>query len=170
MSEDTRLRLVAEVARAAAHISAPLLRVLGLSRRHAPPGIGPHEGRELALFIEGRKPLAILDQWGDHSGFDRLVAEGRACLHTILVPIRVRRTDIPGRLLGLSKPAKAELRFYASQGNEWRLQAIANIYTSHSGLRQFTTFEHATIGWLLGYSDVEIAAFLEWSAPGPAIG
>lgn len=48
-----------------------------------PPGIGPHEGRELALMLAGKKPLAMFnDDWPTdweppEIAFDPYVAEGR---------------------------------------------------------------------------------------------
>lgn len=162
MSEVFGAEPFARFAREFERVVVSVLAKVGLVAPKPPKEIGPHESRELALFLEGRKPLVLLSEWDDCAAFDGLVEQGGACLRTACVPIKLRREGFAGRVFGLTEMSEHELRFYAAPADHWRLEAIATIYASHFGKRRFTEFEHATIGWLLGYSEGEIAAFLDW--------
>lgn len=47
---------------------------------------------------------------------------------------------------------------YTTPGQEWRLEALRALYLA-GGPK--TSFDHAVIGWLLGYSNEDIEAFLD---------
>lgn len=118
-----------------------------------PPGIGPHEGRELALMLAGRKPAAM---FVDVSPLDETA------------PIRLFRPHVRcGRLIGRIDhfAQRPNLRFrivyYARRGQSWRIERLREL---HRGLfvagERWTDADDIETGRLLGYAEAEIVAFL----------
>lgn len=136
-----------------------MLRLFRRNEQKPPASIGPHEGRELQLMLAGMKPLALVSNSYRWSPFDKAVATGQLIAASVQVPMHQLRRDLLGRLFGLFEPGLAEVRFYALPQHEARLRALCEIYAHPRPA--FGEFQHATIGWLLGYTDVEIAAFLD---------
>ena len=123
--------------------------------------IGPHEGRELALMREGKKPLAMfLDNVPrdfalfPEAEFDSLVAEEKLVKHVSMTAF-----PDPGGKAGNEISHRRVL--YALPGEEWRIQAfllVQEIYDSQvPGWRPDL---ERVIGRLLGYSDEDIEDFL----------
>ena len=86
-----------------------------------PPGIGPHEGRELELMLAGKKPLAMFnDDWPaelerPEIAFDSHVAEGRFVKSVVVFPVPP------------SNPPQLRYYFYALPGEEWRISRLIEI-------------------------------------------
>jgi hypothetical protein len=121
-----------------------------------PPGIGPHEGRELELMLAGKKSLAMFnDDWPEEmeppeSVFDPYVAAGRFVKNETFVPLPAFRDGL------------LRYYFYALPGEEWRIdrmiEILKKIFVEHFP----TTPELETeTGRLLGYDDADISLFLE---------
>lgn len=124
----------------------------------APPdGIGPHEGRELELMLAGRKPAAMLSDTIPTScpipdlAFAPYVKSGAI----------VRREEIyrkPGDFYAL------RMVYFALPAEAWRLDALHAIHrATFNGLRLCTDADEIEIGPLLGYSEEEIQAYLDWT-------
>ncbi|NMM45223.1 hypothetical protein HH303_12085 [Rhodospirillaceae bacterium KN72] len=127
------------------------------NRPYVPPEIGPHERRELELMLKGIKPLAMFADvvspsfhWPD-AKFEPHVRSGRI----------IKREYLKETLDG--KYTFREL-YYALPNEVWRIERAHELSNLH--------FDHwseavpkicAEMGKLLGYSDHEIAVFLEWS-------
>lgn len=122
-----------------------------------PPGIGPHEGRELELMLSGKKPVAM---FGDAVGsayeppeadFAPYVAAG-----TIIRWEAIYRPPEPG--------LPCWFVYFARAGEEWRIDALHRINERLLLRRERTTPDtEREIGCLLGYSDAEIDQFLRWT-------
>ncbi|MBB4285815.1 hypothetical protein [Roseospira goensis] len=114
-----------------------------------PAGVGPHEGRELALMLAGEKPLALFCDivpspyvWPDDR-FAPHVATGR------LVMWEYREPTPDGR-------HTVRWLYYALPGEEWRIDR------AHA-LRAVPGEEACTeLGRLLGYREADIRAFVAW--------
>jgi len=129
--------------------------------KEIPPGIGPHEGRELELMLAGTKPLAMFNDdlpegmEPPEISFDPYVAEGRFVKGEIVVP--------------LSAPDQTHLRyyFYALPEEEWRIDRLSQIEHDIFVENVSTTPELETeIGRLLGYDEADIQIFLDrWFNP-----
>lgn len=120
-----------------------------------PPGIGPHELRELELMLAGKKPLAMFydglaARWIiPEAEFEPYVQAGRIVKHVIITP------DCGGM--------DSICVYYALPGEEWRIDALEAInHATRSGARPATDQDDIETGRLLGYSEDEIAAFLAW--------
>ena len=121
-----------------------------------PPGIGPHEGRELELMLSGKKPLAMFnddlpeEMEPPEISFDPYVVEGRFVKAEKFVPEPAFKN---GRL---------RYYYYALPGEEWRIVRIIEIKRGHFERRERTTPELETeTGRLLGYDDADIAVFVD---------
>ncbi|MGF6440723.1 hypothetical protein [Paraburkholderia youngii] len=101
--------------------------------------------RELELFREGVNPLALVTEWDDATGFERLVTEGRAHVRVLTLPMLRRRVGIAGALLGVSEDSTTELRFYARPSDTWRPDAIADLHAQSSD-SALTPRERVAIG------------------------
>ncbi|WP_370152058.1 hypothetical protein [Ferrovibrio sp.] len=120
-----------------------------------PAGIGPHDGRELDLMLAGRKPLAMFYDVVPASielpeaDFAPHVASGRL----------IRREEIyPGR--SGSQPLR--YIYYALPAEAPRIDRLHTINAAiHGGARKATEADDIEIGRLLGYSEAEIAAYVE---------
>jgi hypothetical protein len=121
-----------------------------------PPGIGPHEGRELDLMLRGEKPLAMFCDvvpsgydWPDEA-FAPHVAAGRIVSKEVLTPTPDGRHTV--RYL-----------YYALPDEAWRIDAIHALVATGEQDADRTETE-ARIGRLLGYRDEDIQTFLRWAA------
>jgi hypothetical protein len=121
-----------------------------------PPGVGPHEDRELELMLAGTKPLAM---FGDAVGsgyefpeadFARYVGDGTIVRREVVY--HPRRQQVPCRYV-----------YFARAGEEWRIDAMHEI---HEGI--FVRGEGSSpdmerrIGRLLGYAEPDIEVWLAW--------
>lgn len=121
-----------------------------------PPGIGPHEGRELELMLAGKKPLAMFnDDWPEEmetpeTVFDSYLDEGRFMKDETFVPLPAFRD---GQL---------RYYFYALPGEEWRIarmiEILKKIFVDHFPTTPELEME---TGQLLGYDEADIAVFVE---------
>lgn len=120
-----------------------------------PEGVGPHEGRECAMMLAGTKPLAMFCEVATHadyfpeSDFAPHVASGRI----------LRREEL---YWGAKARIMTRCVFYALPGHEWRMEAAHAIQKAiFTGDRQGTASDDVQLGRLLGYTEGEIAAFLD---------
>lgn len=121
-----------------------------------PPGIGPHEGRELELMLAGEKPLAMFndhlpeDMEPPEVTFDPYVAEGRFVKDEIFVPSSAM------------KDGQLRYYFYALPNEEWRIKRLVELHLAFFVDRVPTTRELETeTGRLLGYDEADIAVFVD---------
>lgn len=117
-----------------------------------PPGVGPHEGRELELMLAGQKPLAmfydVIPASFDlpEADFAPHVASGRIVMREeIYTSVRTGDTS---RYL-----------YYALPSEAWRMNAMHRLqFAFHAGQRTTEAVE-IEIGRLLGYADADIQMF-----------
>ncbi|KAA5606457.1 hemin receptor [Roseospira marina] len=122
-----------------------------------PPGIGPHEGRELDLMLSGEKPLALFCDvvpsafdWPD-AQFAPHVAAGR-------IVAREFWTDGP------DDAHRVRHLYYAQPDEAWRIErAHALVTASFDSWGPEAAAACADLGRLLGYREADIQAFLDWS-------
>lgn len=120
-----------------------------------PPGVGPHEGCELDLMLGGEKPLAMFSGAADteyefpDAQFAPHVRSGRIVQREYRYPLLIRGTTRPMREL-----------YYALPGEEWRVFAMRALYARTKGKGRTDADTHE-IGRLLGYSEVEVQAYLD---------
>ncbi len=116
-----------------------------------PPGIGPHEGRELKLLLAGQKPLAKFRLDGLSEAYESQFREA------------VERGDI----LQFDFPAPERhlhRRYYCLRGEEWRVKVMELLERAASERRatDFTEEDwHRLDGSLLGYEKADIERFIE---------
>lgn len=128
--------------------------------RHAvvlPPGIGPHDGKELNLMLAGRKPLAMFCDTLPEIGaiprheFEPHVEAGRIVSREMTFPPK-SHDDIPIRFAFYAQPwtvaGMAELREIHRRIHEGSLPNSDNV--------------DARVGRLLGYTEQDIDAYLRW--------
>lgn len=120
-----------------------------------PPGIGPHEFRELELMLAGTKPLAMFYDVVPASielpeaDFEPFVEEGRIIKRVELLTLQHSGHTI--RFL-----------YYALPGEEWRIDELHSMNLEiHSGLRSCTEEDERRTGVLLGYDDRDIEIFIQ---------
>lgn len=120
-----------------------------------PSGIGPHEMRELDLMLAGTKPLAMFSDVSTHchhfpeAEFAPHVAAGRI--------LKWEETfAIPDGNLAI------RCLYYALPNEIWRI-AIAHALKKavFQGQREPVENDDIVLGRLLGYSEEEVAAFIE---------
>ena len=123
-----------------------------------PEGIGPHEGRELELMLAGKKPLAMfyeavvlpVSDFYPKEDFMPHVEAGTFIRRDEIYPSR--HSDIPAHNV-----------YYALAREAWRLEEIHQL---QAGLfidgKPWTAEDDRKIGQLLGYSESEIEAWLNW--------
>jgi hypothetical protein len=122
--------------------------------------IGPHEGRELALMLAGRKPLAMFTEvLPAESG---LIPEDHFLPHVRAGRIVMREAFAPA-LPVAGHPGKLRLRYvlYALPEEAWRIDAMLllnKVYTRQGGWDEGL---ERLIGCLLGYSEADIEAFVK---------
>lgn len=118
-----------------------------------PPGIGPHEGRELELMLAGEKPLAMFSDVDGWDGFP----DADFAPHVAAGRIVMRETCRSDRMKGLA----IRSLYYALPDEEWRIERMMEIERGFrdGGIRNRPALE-TEIGRLLGYSEADIRAFL----------
>jgi hypothetical protein len=129
-----------------------------MPKRTPPPGIGPHNGRELEMMLQGEKPMALFsaepgmdaEDIGD-AHFKPYVAEGYILKFSHFDPA----TSI-------------EERRYCLPTEEWRCKLsllISRMCRSGEAFGVFTTDDLFRLeGTLLGYSKESIEAFVAHAA------
>lgn len=122
-----------------------------------PPGIGPHEGRELDLMLKGEKPLTYFSEPMRSSyelpdaEFEPHVKAGR-----IVKKDFIEDWTIDGRA------EQVRFLYYALPNEEWRIDAAIKL--TMPSQRHVTDYDEIDrqLGSLLGYTEEEIDVFLEW--------
>ena len=121
-----------------------------------PDGIGPHEGKELALMLAGEKPAAM---------FNDDIPESFEPPEIIFAPYVENGQIIKCEAeICYSQQGHRNLRnyFYALPGEEWRIDRLIEIQRSLHEKGEPTTREiEAEIGHLLGYQEQDIQTYLE---------
>lgn len=119
-----------------------------------PPGIGPHELRELELMLKGEKPLAMFSDAVPgtielpEADFEPYVKSGRIVKRVEFLDSTI--SDHTFRFL-----------YYALPGEEWRISELHRLITAgHLENYRFNGDDERRIGRLLGYSDAQIETFL----------
>ncbi|MFC3675438.1 hypothetical protein [Ferrovibrio xuzhouensis] len=122
-----------------------------------PALVGPHDDRELALMLAGRKPAAMFYDVVPASidlpeaDFAPHVTAGRL----------VRREEI---YAGRDGGRAMRYVYYVLPGEMQRLEQLHAINAAiYSGQRQATEADDIEIGRLLGYTEAEIAAYVKHS-------
>ncbi len=125
-----------------------------MPKRTVPPGVGPHNGRELELMLQGDKPMALFaaepgmdaDDIGD-AGFEPFVEEGHILKFAQIDP-----------------ETSVEERRYCLPTEEWRCKLsllISRMCRSGEAFDTFTSNDLARLeGALLGYSKEDIEVFV----------
>jgi len=119
-----------------------------------PPGIGPHEFRELELMLAGTKPLAMFYDVVPASielpeaDFEPFVEEGRI----------VKRVEY---ITHAKSGYVFRHLYYALPGEEWRIDEIhAYEVRIASGRHRFNPDAERRVGWLLGYDKEDVERFI----------
>ncbi|HET7805690.1 MAG TPA: hypothetical protein VFL53_15715 [Pseudolabrys sp.] len=121
--------------------------------------VGPHEGRELELMLNGDKPLSMFVESiptkfevFSEQDFDRLVSQGKLVKHVSI-------ETIPA--LG-GKTGKIRRVLYALPSEEWRIEALLLVQALYVSLAPgWRPDLERLIGLLLGYSRRDIEKFLD---------
>jgi len=127
----------------------------GMTTTRRPAFVGPHEGKELQLMLDGHKPMAMFVEEVD-SEFEIFSEEDFDRHATIHGWVKRTRVEYDGAV---------EVRriLYALPGEEWRLDALMltiDIYeTLLPGRRPDL---ERIIGTLLGYNRSDIENYLQW--------
>jgi hypothetical protein len=123
-----------------------------------PPGVGPHEGRELDLMLRGEKPLAVFSEatdvdypWPDEA-FAPHVAAGRVVQRDFFVTEEVETGSLEIRYL-----------YFALPGEEWRIEAAHDTWTRRGGSDAEKEARRRAMGRLLGYDPKDIETYIAWS-------
>jgi hypothetical protein len=121
--------------------------------------IGPHEGRELQLMLEGSKPLSMfvetipaeLELFPERD-FDKLVREGKLIKH-----VSIEDCPLPDGKVG-----KIRTVLYALPSEEWRIKALLLVQTVYASLTPgWRPDLERIIGLLLGYNRDDIEKFVD---------
>ncbi len=124
----------------------------------APPGVGPHELRELDLMLAGTKPAAM---FCEAIQFRDILPEDDFAPHVASGRIVKREYYWDDKASGHSF---VEI-YYALPGEEWRIDALHELnLVVRNKVRPWTDEDEFSTGRLLGYTDDEVRAFLDWSA------
>ncbi|WP_417625338.1 hemin receptor [Paremcibacter congregatus] len=120
-----------------------------------PPGIGPHNDRELELMLAGTKPMAMfsdavhVSDYFPDADFAPHVETGKIIRVEEIIP---------------DEPYDIRYLFFALPGEEWRIEEALILCRN---LRARTVKDHdadsARMGELLGYRAEDIEAFIEHS-------
>jgi len=120
-----------------------------------PPGIGPHEGRELELMLAGSKPMAMfsdalhVSDYFPDADFDPHVAAGTIIRVEEIIP---------------RPPFEMRYLFFALPGEEWRIEkALVMVRNLCAGTVEDHEADSARMRELLGYSLEDISVFLNHS-------
>lgn len=120
-----------------------------------PPGVGPHEGRELELMLAGVKPMAMFYDAVPatvdlpEADFAPHVAAGRIAMREEIY--QSARTGHATRYL-----------YYALPNEIWRIDALHSMQSNFYAGRPATDEDDIEIGRLLGYSEADIQCFVGW--------
>ncbi len=124
-----------------------------------PPGIGPHNDRELELMLAGTKPMAMfsdavhVSDYFPEADFAPHVDAGRIIRVEEIIP---------------KEPYDMRYLFYALPGEDWRIEeALVMCRNLCAGTVKDHDADSARMGELLGYSTEEINAFLVHSKRQP---
>lgn len=127
-----------------------------MDEREAPPGVGPHELRELELMLAGTKPAAM---FGEAIQFRDILPEDDFAPHVAAGRIIKREYYWYDQKSGHSF---VEI-YYALPSEEWRIDALHELHlVAWHKLRSWTDDDDRATGHLLGYTDAEINDFLYW--------
>lgn len=122
---------------------------------HLPWGIGPHEGRECHLMLAGEKPMAMFCDVASHSDH---FPEEEFAPHVAAGAIRRREELYSGANGGII----TRCLFFSLPGQERRMEAAHMIQKEiFTGVRSGTEADDIRLGRLLGYTEKEIAAYLD---------
>ncbi|WP_033068948.1 hypothetical protein [Thalassospira australica] len=117
-----------------------------------PPGIGPHNDRELELMLAGTKPMAMfsdavhVSDYFPDADFASHVKSGRIIRVEEIIP---------------RPPHEMRYLFFALPGEEWRIkEALVMCRNLCAGTVKDHDADSARMGELLGYSAEDIEAFL----------
>ena len=120
-----------------------------------PPGIGPHNDRELELMLAGKKPMAMFSDavhvsaYFPDADFAPHVAAGRIIRIEEIIP---------------RPPYDMRYLFFALPGEEWRIEeALVMCRNLCAGTVKSHDTDSARMGELLGYSAQDIDHFLSFS-------
>lgn len=120
-----------------------------------PPGIGPHNDRELELMLAGTKPMAMfsdavhVSDYFPEADFAPHVESGKIIRVEEIIP---------------RPPYEMRYLFFALPGEEWRIEeALVMCCNLCIGTVADHDSDSARMGELLGYSAQDIAAFLAHS-------
>jgi len=117
-----------------------------------PPGIGPHNDRELELMLAGTKPMAMfsdavhVSNYFPEADFAPHVAAGRIIRVEEIIP---------------RPPHEMRYLFFALPGEEWRIkEALVMCRNLCAGTVKDHDADSARMAELLGYSREDIETFL----------
>lgn len=116
-----------------------------------PPGIGPHEGRELELLLAGEKPAAKFR-------LDGLSEEYENQFRGAVERGAILEFDFPAEELHLHR------RYYCLRGEEWRVKVMELVDRADVERRALGLTEedwHRLDGTLLGYDRADVEGFIE---------
>ena len=120
--------------------------------------IGPHEGIELSLLLEGKKPLAAFSDYIPEGGvIDETIIPERAFHPHVLAGQIVRYEEV-------LTTEKGQLRLvcFALPGEGWRTHAYSFIRKSlHNKSLPYTPEVDVILGQLLGYAQSDIEDFIK---------
>ena len=123
--------------------------------------IGPHEGLELELMVNGSKPLSVFavecqdENWIEfpEDKFDEQVALGKFKKHEIL-----KQMVLPG----VAQAIQTRVVLYSLPEQEWRIQAFLFLEKLYESLGPgYRPDLERAIGNLLGYSTEDVEFFLQ---------
>ena len=121
-----------------------------------PPGIGPHEGKELELMLAGEKPATMFSDVIPPSydlpeeDFTSHVESGRLVKRDVVITA--------------SKSGLYDMRYllYALPGEEWRIDRLIEIHRDfHQHDKPISRKLEKEIGQLLGYCDQDIQTYID---------
>jgi hypothetical protein len=118
-----------------------------------PPGIGPHEERELELMLAGTKPMAMfsdglhVSDYFPDADFAPHVEAGKIIRVEEIIP---------------KPPYQIRYLFFCLPGEEWRIEeALVMSRNLCAGTVKDHDVDSARMGELLGYTQTDIATFIE---------
>lgn len=111
-----------------------------------PPGVGPHEGRELELMLAGRKRVALFAKHELPTEFNEYVSNGKFESHTRLIETW-RGIEVEAVAICVS----------SSSADALSLLDLVESSTKRNG---YDFGIERRIGFLLGYSEEEINSYI----------
>lgn len=122
-----------------------------------PPGVGPHEGKELSLMLDGRKPVAMF--------YDTISECGVIPRHEFEPYIESGRLVRSEMTFSSKKTGSVPVQFvfYAQTWATGEMDELIEIHRRiYDGSLTADDEMEARIGRLLGYTELEIDAYLAW--------